>query len=96
MSIIPEGNVKRWFDEIGKYYEMDEETAYWLQRGANELTGFASRIEHILDDVYHDSDSDETNLYNDLSETDDEKEVALKMIAQDVRKAIYNQGRRGR
>ena len=94
MSRIPEGNVPRWFGEITPYYDVDEETAYWLQRGASELTGFASRIDHILDDVYHDSDSDETNLYNDLSETDSEKEIALKMIAQDVKKYVNNRSRR--
>ena len=42
MSISPEGNVKRWFAEIDRYYDMDEETAYWLQRGANELTAFTT------------------------------------------------------
>lgn len=39
---------------------LDDDTAYWLERGANEIPGFATRIEHLASSNIYDSDSSQT------------------------------------
>lgn len=78
-------NVSGWASEIERFYDVSDADMAVIMQAAEEIPGYASMVEHILDDAYFASDSEYTNTYNNLANTDAEKEIALQMLAQDAR-----------
>lgn len=96
MAMLNRGQLSGWIDGLiaaagSSPYDssrviLDEETEYWLERGAHEIPGFATRIEHLASSNIYDSDSSETEHIDMVAGgTSEGRMKALKLVSKQAK-----------